>query len=63
MSRKNIWEIPLNVFFPGIGQIIHGRWSIGISLLIFNGLTLYLLWIIIMPTSLGMLLHDRRMEI
>jgi len=63
MNRKNIWEIPLNVFFPGIGQLVHDRWSIGISFLILNGLTLYILWIILMPISLGMLLYDRRRDI
>ena len=58
--KRNIWEIALTVVFPGIGQVIWGRWSIGISLTILNGLTLYILWFIFMPISLGILLHDRR---
>ena len=60
MNHINVWEIFLNVLFPGIGQIVHGRWRIGIPFLVLNGLTLYLFWIILMPLSLGMLLHDRR---
>ena len=62
MNTKNIWEIVLSVFFPGISQILYSRWKIGISLLMFNGITLYLLWIITMPIGLGILLHDRRKQ-
>ena len=58
--KRNIWELVLTILFPGIGQVIYGRWSIGISLTVLNGLTLYILWFILMPISLGMLLHDRR---
>jgi len=60
IKHKDVWEIFLNFLFPGIGQIIHGRWRLGIPLVIFNGLTLYIFWIVLMPISMGMLLHDRR---
>ena len=60
MTKRNGWEILLNILFPGIGLILHGRWGIGISLLVANGLSLYLLWFVIMPVSLGILLYDRR---
>ena len=60
MNIKNMWEIILSVLFPGIGQIVYGRFHIGVTLLVLNGLTLYILWIILMPLGLGILLHDRR---
>ena len=61
MKKGSAWEIVLNLLFPGLGQIVYSRWSIGIPLMMVNGITIYILWFIIMPISLGILLHDRRM--
>ena len=57
---NNKWQIALTIIFPGLGQIIQGRWKIGIPMVIFNGLFLYVLWFVLMPVSLGIILHDLR---
>ena len=60
MKKGSAWEIILNLLFPGIGQIVYGRWNVGIPLIVLNGIFLYILWFIIFPVSLGILLYDRR---
>lgn len=57
---NNKWQIALTIVFPGLGQIIQGRWRIGIPMVIFNGICLYVLWFVLMPVSLGIILHDLR---